>query len=188
MRWSRKPPPHKQDTAKACVFITATLSSTVEPFWDYDLWEIRWQVAEEGGYWALLDANGEEYGDLADDFPGADRYFVVPTPTIPPQIRLSNCCTYPRAVVPSRLEQTMDQDPAPPKETPFEFPPGSFPAKLRDLINAHSIEGGSNTPDFILAEYLRQCLDAFDMCVRRRDEWEGRGRTSMTELPKGPSE
>lgn len=54
------------------------------------------------------------------------------------------------------------------------YPPGSFSAKLQELINSHSIENGSNTPDFILAEYLRGCLDNFDMCVRRREEWYGR--------------
>ena len=62
-----------------------------------------------------------------------------------------------------------------PVEVIFEaYPPGSFPAELEDLINKHSIEGGSDTPDFILAEYLRQCLNTFDMCVRRRESWYGR--------------
>ena len=62
-----------------------------------------------------------------------------------------------------------------PTPEPFgTFPPGSFPAKLEELINCYSIENGSNTPDFILAEYLRGCLENFDMCVRRREEWYGR--------------
>ena len=52
----------------------------------------------------------------------------------------------------------------------FNAKPGTFPHELMQLINKHSIENGSNTPDFILAEYLKQCLEAFDMCVRRRDE------------------
>jgi len=38
----------------------------------------------------------------------------------------------------------------------------------------YSIERGSNTPDFILAEYLKQCLETFDMCIRRREEWYGK--------------
>ena len=54
---------------------------------------------------------------------------------------------------------------------PFSPPKGSFQKELECLINRHSIEGGSNTPDFILAEYLRCCLDSFDMVTRRRDEW-----------------
>jgi|LULL01.1.fsa_nt_gb hypothetical protein len=51
-----------------------------------------------------------------------------------------------------------------------KYPKGSFPAELESLINRHSMENGSNTPDFILAEYLRLCLENFDMCVRRREE------------------
>ncbi len=62
-----------------------------------------------------------------------------------------------------------------PTQEPFTaYPKGSFPAELENLINKHSIEGGSNTPDFILAEYLKQCLETFDMCARRREEWYGR--------------
>ena len=57
---------------------------------------------------------------------------------------------------------------------PFDPPKGSFQKELEHLINCKSIEGGSDTPDFILAEYLRQCLDAFDMATRRREEWYGR--------------
>lgn len=38
-------------------------------------------------------------------------------------------------------------------------------------INRHSAENGSNTPDFILAEYLTDCLGAFDKAVKRRQDW-----------------
>jgi hypothetical protein len=48
-----------------------------------------------------------------------------------------------------------------------------FQDELSALINRHSIENGSNTPDFILAEYLRQCLDIFDTITKRRDSWWG---------------
>ena len=47
--------------------------------------------------------------------------------------------------------------------------PGSFEQELRELINHHSLEGGSGTPDFILARFLRDSLDAFDAAVRRRE-------------------
>jgi len=56
---------------------------------------------------------------------------------------------------------------------PFSPPQGSFQHELMNLLNHYSIENGSNTPDFILAEYLRCCLDSFDMVTRRRDEWYG---------------
>jgi hypothetical protein len=47
--------------------------------------------------------------------------------------------------------------------------------KLRDeiqqAINKHSAENGSNTPDFILASFLADCLDAFDRATNSRTEW-----------------
>jgi hypothetical protein len=49
--------------------------------------------------------------------------------------------------------------------------PSTFRRDLETLINKHSIENGSNTPDFILANYLVNCLDAFEIAVNRRTEW-----------------
>lgn len=49
-----------------------------------------------------------------------------------------------------------------------------FRAELEHIINRSSMENGSNTPDFILAEYLADCLAAFDKAVNRRAEWYGR--------------
>lgn len=50
----------------------------------------------------------------------------------------------------------------------------TFIQSLRDLINSYSIENGSNTPDFILADYMRNCLENFEKSVNRREEWYGR--------------
>ena len=49
-----------------------------------------------------------------------------------------------------------------------------FRSELGRLINFHSVENGSNTPDFILATYIEGCLEAFDTAVTRRDEWYGK--------------
>lgn len=46
-------------------------------------------------------------------------------------------------------------------------------AELAELLNRYSQENASNTPDFILAEYLLDCLNAFDRAIRRREEWYG---------------
>ncbi len=43
-----------------------------------------------------------------------------------------------------------------------------------DLLNRHSAENASNTPDFVLAQYLLTCLGAFNAACRQRDEWYGR--------------
>ncbi len=39
------------------------------------------------------------------------------------------------------------------------------------LINKWSREEDSNTPDFILAEYLLACLSAFEVASNRREVW-----------------
>lgn len=54
---------------------------------------------------------------------------------------------------------------------------GDFRKDLEALINSYSKENGSNTPDFILAQFLEGSLEAFDAAVARRDEW-GRWRTN----------
>lgn len=43
-----------------------------------------------------------------------------------------------------------------------------FRKELETLINRHSLENGSDTPDFILAQYLTDCLEAFDRASRAR--------------------
>lgn len=48
---------------------------------------------------------------------------------------------------------------------------------LKDLettINSNSLENGSNTPDFILACYLHDCLQAFNRATLDRERWYGR--------------
>lgn len=50
----------------------------------------------------------------------------------------------------------------------------NFRDELSALINKHSKENGSNTPDYVLATYLSICLEAFDNAVKIREEWYGR--------------
>ena len=44
-----------------------------------------------------------------------------------------------------------------------------FTAELEELINKYSLEGGSNTPDYILAEYLTMCLKTFNKTMQKRE-------------------
>ena len=46
-----------------------------------------------------------------------------------------------------------------------------FRKELKSVINRHCIENGSNTPDFILADYLIGCLESYDHAVKCRDKW-----------------
>jgi hypothetical protein len=49
-----------------------------------------------------------------------------------------------------------------------------FAVELGALINHHSLENGSNTPDFILADYLVKCLVSFNGTLVQRAHWYGR--------------
>jgi hypothetical protein len=49
----------------------------------------------------------------------------------------------------------------------------SLREELEAAINRASAENGSNTPDFILAEYLLDTLAAFDKAVLERQSWWG---------------
>ena len=46
--------------------------------------------------------------------------------------------------------------------------------KIQNILNYECAESESDTPDFILAEYLMACLSAFDQAVLKRENWYGR--------------
>ena len=48
----------------------------------------------------------------------------------------------------------------------------SFIEALAMLINHRKWENKSNTPDFILAEYLFKCLENFNEAVDKRTNWQ----------------
>jgi hypothetical protein len=49
----------------------------------------------------------------------------------------------------------------------------TFEEELTELINRTNLEKPSNTPDFILAEYMMACLKAFEQASTRREKWYG---------------
>jgi len=48
-----------------------------------------------------------------------------------------------------------------------------FKKAMTDIINMHCMENGSDTPDYILAQYLLGCLVNFDTATMARDKWHG---------------
>jgi len=50
---------------------------------------------------------------------------------------------------------------------------GDLRKEIEHAINICSAENGSNTPDFILAEYLSDCLKSLDKTVIARAKWYG---------------
>ena len=62
------------------------------------------------------------------------------------------------------------------------------------VLNKHSQENASNTPDHILAMYLLACLNAFNTAMQQRETWYGRDSrptqpgTPLNEGPTTPSD
>jgi hypothetical protein len=50
----------------------------------------------------------------------------------------------------------------------------SFRSDIQSTINRYSKENGSNTPDYILAQFLVDSLSAYDKAVTAREKWYGR--------------
>ena len=64
-------------------------------------------------------------------------------------------------------KETMSQEPHDPERW------GEFVKELEQIINRYSKENDSNTPDFLLAEYMRDCLHAWNAATKARDKWYG---------------
>lgn len=63
----------------------------------------------------------------------------------------------------------------------------AFRDELEALINRNSRENGSNTPDFLLAAFLTDCLLAFDKTTNLREKWYGRSIDGNPFVDKGES-
>ena len=58
--------------------------------------------------------------------------------------------------------------------------------ELAGLINSHSLENGSNTPDFILAAYLLNCLAVFDHANNWNTAWHSKDGVPENWRENGP--
>jgi hypothetical protein len=47
----------------------------------------------------------------------------------------------------------------------------SLTTSIAEAVNRHSAESRSDTPDFVLARFLRECLQAFDQATNERTSW-----------------
>ena len=52
----------------------------------------------------------------------------------------------------------------------------TFRTELIKLVNRFNLEAESDTPDFMLADYMLLCLRAFDEATRLRDRWYGNSK------------
>lgn len=49
-----------------------------------------------------------------------------------------------------------------------------FKTELTNLINRYSIENQSDTPDYMIAEYLIGCLENYNKTLNKREKWYNR--------------
>jgi hypothetical protein len=59
----------------------------------------------------------------------------------------------------------------------------NFENELRTLLNKCNKENESNTPDFILAQYILGCLASFTEAVEERDAWYGKQDIELRQNP-----
>ena len=76
-------------------------------------------------------------------------------------------------------EEAVDLAGRPPLPEGHQYLYSELEVELKRLLNRHSAENATGTPDFILAAYLIDCLAAFNKTVIARSAW----RNEHTELP-----
>ena len=57
--------------------------------------------------------------------------------------------------------------------------------ELRSVLNRRSAENRSNTPDWILAEYMMDSLRAFEKATLTREAWYNASYGCLKSLPEG---
>jgi hypothetical protein len=60
---------------------------------------------------------------------------------------------------------------------------GDFRKELERLLDCMGMENRSDTPDFILSQYITDCLEAHDRAVNRREVWYGRKASEPQQAP-----
>ncbi len=61
-------------------------------------------------------------------------------------------------------------------------------AEIAQVLNRYSQENGSNTPDWVLANYLFKCLAAFNEATNAREKWYGRPPSLIGDTPPDGSD
>jgi hypothetical protein len=85
----------------------------------------------------------------------------------------------PMAPVRPDIDPDVDLDTWEPLPKNVTQTPSGLERDIQDVLNRHSAENPSGTPDFILAAFLQNCLYAFNQAVVARAAW----RSESVELP-----
>lgn len=68
------------------------------------------------------------------------------------------------------------------EQSPCENRQSEFEREIASVLNRYSAEQASDTPDFILADYLMDCLEAWNFALNAREKWYGRRYKSTPSL------
>lgn len=90
-----------------------------------------------------------------------------------------------RRISPEAVAESLGAEPASPnqffssrsklkKALGKTVPRSELHRELAALLNRYSAENDSDTPDFLLAEYLLSCLATWNKATNLRDRWYGR--------------
>lgn len=60
----------------------------------------------------------------------------------------------------------------------------TFEQDLIDILNKHSVENESNSPNYALTRYIQDCLDAFNNAHWARNNYERKGSKSTYRTTK----
>ena len=58
---------------------------------------------------------------------------------------------------------------------------GTLEQEMTAVLNRYSAESESGTPDFILAQFLLNCLSAWNVACKERREWLGKAANETLE-------
>jgi hypothetical protein len=58
--------------------------------------------------------------------------------------------------------------------------PAGVASDLAAILNRMSRENASNTPDFLLADFMLGCLDVYERTLQQRERWLGEGAALPT--------
>lgn len=128
---------------------------------------LRAQTALEGSYDPFEMVIVENKGPIIEMTPVLDENNFASRN----QIRL-------RVSVESRLrhltQEEQEEAQSRPKPNPtLDKKTHDLHVELTQLLNRVSRESESNTPDYILSDYMINCLEAFERATARRAEWYG---------------
>ena len=116
----------------------------------------------------IFDSPNFEKVHLHDNVPFASKYIIVPDEGDPEfkKHRYGKLGKFSK----SKMFEAIDEQDFYPNLTRDD----DLRKNIETAINSVSAENGSDTPDFILAEYLMDCLRAYDSAVQKREKWYGR--------------